>query len=62
MVGKVIMVDIEHVLGRIINREHDLRKVFAAAFMQGLRHLDAHCCPGTKIPFAYFLKSLSLLS
>ena len=41
MVGKVIMVDIEHVLGRIINREHDLRKVFAAAFMQGLRHLDA---------------------
>ena len=34
------MVETEHVLGRIINREHDLRKVFAAAFMQGLRHLD----------------------
>ena len=36
----MIMVEMEHVLGRIINREHGLRKVFAAAFMQGLLHLD----------------------
>ena len=40
MGAKVIMVEMEHVLGRIINREHGLRKVFAAAFMQGLLHLD----------------------
>jgi hypothetical protein len=40
IVSKAIMVETEHVLGRIMNREHHLRKVFAAAFMQGLRHLD----------------------
>ena len=34
------MVEMEHVLGRIINREHGLRKLFAATFMQGLLHLD----------------------
>lgn len=44
MVSKAIMVETEYVLGRIINREHELRKVFAAAFMQGLRHLDLMPC------------------
>ena len=40
MVAKSILVETEQNLGRIINRENLLRKVFAAAFMQGLRHLD----------------------
>ena len=40
MVAKSIMVVMEQNLGRVINREPTMRKVFAAAFMQGLRHLD----------------------
>ena len=51
LVAKLFVVETENVLGGIINWQPHYRKVFAASFMQGLRHIDARlvCLPGVRI-------------
>ena len=52
LTAKLYIIETENVLGGIINRQPYWRRVFSAAFLQGLRHIDERsvCLDGVRLP------------